>query len=57
MSTYNLYEDRLSSSPLKIINPVKVSKKKWKKDPLFLRDEVKDPKHVYLYYLRKEGSG
>ena len=53
---YNLYEERLRSSPLKIMNPAKVDKKRFKKDPMFLR-EFKDPKYVYLYYTRKMGSG
>ena len=55
-STYNLYEDRLMSSPLLIINPVKVDKRKFKKNPMFLRNN-KNPKYVYFYYTRKQGSG
>lgn len=53
--TYNLYEDRLMSSPLIIENPTK-DRKKFRENPLYLR-EIKDPKWVYLYYTRKRGSG
>jgi len=53
---YNMYEERLMSSPLRIINPVKVDKKLFRKNPLFLR-EVKDSKSIYLYYTRSKGSG
>ena len=54
LSTYNLYEDRLRPPHLKFINPVKVSvKRSGKRTHYFLEIEVKDPKHVYLYYLNK----
>ena len=52
---YNLYEERLLSSPLKIVNPVKFDKKKFKKNRMFLRD-IKDPKSLYFYYVRSQGS-
>ena len=55
-SVYNLYEERLLSSPLKIVNPVKFDKKKFKENRMFLRD-IKDPKSLYLYYVRSQGSG
>ena len=53
---YNQYEKSLISSPLKIMNPVKVDKRKFKKNPLFLR-EMKNPKYLYLYLTKKKGSG
>lgn len=53
---YKRLENQLMSSPLTIMNPVKVSKKKFKKNPIFLR-ETKDPNYVYLYYLSRKGSG
>jgi len=53
---YNLYTERLLSSPLTIVNPVEVDKRRWKKSPLFLRNE-KNPNWLYLYYTRNNGSG
>jgi hypothetical protein len=55
-SIYNLYADRLLSSPLTIVNPIVVDKRRWKKSPLFLKNE-KNPDWLYLYYTRQGGSG
>lgn len=53
---YKLYEERLSSTPLILLNPFEVDKNKAKKDKTFLK-RIKDPKYLYLYYFRSQGSG
>jgi len=54
-STYKVMMKRLENSPLKIINPRKFDKKRWRKDKRFLR-EIKNPKWLYLYLVQsKEG--
>ena len=54
-STYKVMMKRLENSPLKIINPRKFNKKRWRKDKRFLR-EIKNPKWLYLYLVQsKEG--
>ena len=43
-----VYNKALEFSPLKVINPLKENKKKFKKNKMFLRD-TKDPNWLYIY--------
>ena len=48
---YNLISDGFIQSALTIINPVDYDKKKFKKNPTFLRT-IKNPKWVYVTYKK-----
>ncbi|MDB4016240.1 hypothetical protein N9483_07780 [Flavobacteriaceae bacterium] len=52
---YAIYEERLSGSPLVILNPFKVNKKKAAYDNNFLKT-VENPKYLYLDYYRSKGG-
>ena len=53
---YDLYYESLLNSPLTIVNPFIVDKKRAKKNPRFLKD-VKKPSYLYFYFRRQMGSG
>ena len=50
--TYYVYSERLSGSIFDIINPT-IDKKKFKNNPLYLKNE-KNEDWLYLYYTRKK---
>lgn len=52
---YDIYEERLSASPLKILNPFDVDEKKAIYDREFLKN-IQNPKYLYLKYYRSNGS-
>ena len=52
---YRIYEERLSGSPLVILNPFKVDKKKAAYDHNFLKT-VENPNYLYLDYYRSKGA-
>lgn len=52
---YGIYQERLSASPLKILNPFDVDEKKAIYDREFLKN-IHDPKYLYLEYYRSNGS-
>jgi hypothetical protein len=52
---YDIYQERLSNSPLKILNPFKVDNIKAVYDRNFLKN-IKNPKYLYLEYYRYYGS-
>ena len=47
-ASYKWVHKALEFSPLKVINPLKENKKKYKKNKMFLRD-TKDPNWLYIY--------
>lgn len=53
---YDLYEDRLITSPLTIVNPFKLNKNQAKKNHMFLKN-IKKPEYLYFYYNRGQNSG
>tara|TARA_B100000767_G_scaffold275619_1_gene313763 strand:+ start:12620 stop:13144 length:525 start_codon:yes stop_codon:yes gene_type:complete len=52
---YDIYQERLSGSPLKILNPFYINKKKAIYDREFLK-KIENPKYLYLEYYRSNGS-
>lgn len=52
---YGIYQERLSASPLKILNPFDVDEKKAIYDREFLKN-IHNPKYLYLEYYRSNGS-
>tara|TARA_B100000768_G_C11223205_1_gene351567 strand:+ start:390 stop:899 length:510 start_codon:yes stop_codon:yes gene_type:complete len=52
---YKIYEERLSSSPLTILNPFKVDEKKAIYNNTLLKT-VKNPNYLYLDYYSSEGT-
>jgi hypothetical protein len=52
---YRIYEERLSASPLVVLNPFKVDEKKAIYDHNFLKT-VENPKYLYLDYYRSKGG-
>ena len=52
---YKIYEERLSNSPLTILNPFKVDKKKAIYNHTFLKT-VKNPDYLYLDYYSLGGT-
>mgnify|MGYP001599557172 CR=1 FL=1 len=52
---YRIYEERLSASPLVVLNPFKVDEKKAIYDHNFLKT-VENPKYLYLDYYRSNGA-
>jgi hypothetical protein len=52
---YRIYEDRLSDSPMLVLNPFKVDEKKAAYDHNFLKT-VENPNYLYLDYYRSKGA-
>lgn len=52
---YRIYEERLSASPLVVLNPYKVDEKKAVYDHNFLKT-VENSKYLYLDYCRSKGG-
>jgi len=52
---YAIYEERLSTSALVILNPFKVNEKRAVYDHTFLKT-VENPKYLYLDYYRSQGA-
>lgn len=52
---YRIYEERLSASPLVVLNPFKVDEKKAVYDHNFLKT-VENSKYLYLDYYRSKGE-
>tara|TARA_B100000780_G_scaffold263980_1_gene218275 strand:+ start:344 stop:856 length:513 start_codon:yes stop_codon:yes gene_type:complete len=52
---YKIYEERLSESPLTILNPFKVDKYRAIKDHTFLKN-LNSPTFLYLSYIRLKGA-
>ena len=53
---YNQIEELLSLSVFEVMNPYKVNKKRWKKEPNFLKT-MKNESYLYLQIKQMDGRG
>tara|TARA_R110002153_G_scaffold172895_1_gene325682 strand:- start:287 stop:808 length:522 start_codon:yes stop_codon:yes gene_type:complete len=56
ISQFNKLEQLLSLSVFEVMNPYKVNKKRWKKEPYFLKT-IKIESYLYMYVNQSQGRG